>query len=335
MLGQNPLTNHNLVRQVSVETITRPNGFYATIFVDVLSVFLALLTSWTYRSALSGSISVNWVVAAAAAFTVLSVFGMLLGDRAPRRGIVILLQTAAFLVFFVDTPWQLLVVGGIATYLLLVFGHAMSYRDLSNSLEIRFLKIVRPQIKRITTAIVLLGVLLYLPQWRAEEAFMSFETFNTFFTGAANAAGRFYPEVRFNSTVGSFAESIAQNELQRDPRFSEMPEGLRTQVFTQAAVQVLVGIRKSLSVEARPEQGLSQFFYEFLKLSLERWQKKFGSQFLIVWAVAAFFLIRSLGAIFSFGVGVATALIYQLLIATNIIQIIPESQMREVVRYSR
>ncbi|MEK7110278.1 MAG: hypothetical protein AAB867_00280, partial [Patescibacteria group bacterium] len=104
MLGQNPLTNHNLVRQVSVETITRPNGFYATIFVDVLSVFLALLTSWTYRSALSGSISVNWVVAAAAAFTVLSVFGMLLGDRAPRRGIVILLQTAAFLVFFVDTP---------------------------------------------------------------------------------------------------------------------------------------------------------------------------------------------------------------------------------------
>ncbi len=335
MLGQNPLTSHNLVRQVSVETITRPNGFYASIFVDVFSIFLALLTSWTYRSALSGSISINWVIAAATVFTVFSVFGMLLGDRAPRRAVVMLLQTAAFLVFFADTPWQLLVVGSLATYLLLVFGHTMSYRDLSNSLEIRFLKIVRPQIKRITTALVLLGVLLYLPQWRAEEAFMSPETFNAFFTGAANAAARLYPEIRFNSTVGSFAESIAQSELQRDPRFTSMPESVRIQAFVQATAQVIVGIKKSLSVDARPDQGLGQFLYEFLKLSLERWEKKFGSQFLVVWAVAAFLLIRSLGTIFSLGVSIASALLYELLIATNAIQVIPESQMREVVRYTR
>jgi hypothetical protein len=248
---------------------------------------------------------------------------------------VLFVSTLAFGTFFIfDMPSTTLVPLGVAVYCLLLWGDITTHRELTGSVEMRFFRITRPQFKKLTTALLVAGIVFYLPHWNPDDSFFSKPNFNSIYTWAAGTANKFYPEIRFTSTVDNFVKSFAQLELKRDPRFNELTPYLQEQAFTNTSAEVLATIRKGLAIEVKVEEQVADVAYRFILTMLADWRKQFGPEFLIAWAAAVFLILRSVGVLFYLVASGAAFLAYQLLIASNFIMVIGETKVQETVQYT-
>jgi hypothetical protein len=324
----------NLLSRTTPEKIIRPPGFYFSIALDALTILSAGLFGFFYRGYLQDGMSLLWASFVLAFFAVLSVLGMLLTKSFWRRSGVIALSVLGMVAFFRGLPFSLLAAAASAAFGFMLWGEALARAELKNALEIKFFRIVRPQLGKLITAVSLLVTLLYLPQWNASGDFISPEIFARFYGFASGAAMRFYPELTLNSSVEAFARSFAEFQLKDNRVFSELPPTAQEQAVKSAAAEVMLGMSKWAGGEVSPQASFASFAYEFTLKKLKDWQGKFGGQIGFAWGVAIFLILRSAGSVLSPILSGIVFFVYQSLLAVNFIKIVGESRTRETLEYS-
>lgn len=324
----------NLIRQTTAEKIIRPPGFYTSIVLDVLIVFCALFLGFFYRGFLRNSISPIWPLLIFALFALLSVFGMLLTKSMGRRVGAIVLSVFGIVVFFYDLPLPFLAGSALAASGFLIWGEALSRTEIQNSLSIKFFKVVRPYLNKFITAMALLAVLLYLPQWNAAGDFLSPAAFQSLYRFSSRLAMLFYPELKLDSSAEAFARSLAEFQLKTNLAFLQLLPAARERAVEEGAKQILKGLSERTGTEIRPAAPLSLLLYEVIVKNLRGWQEKFGSQLVFGWGIIVFFILRGIGGLLYFLLAGIGFFVYHFLLAINFIKIVGESRMHETLEYS-
>jgi hypothetical protein len=324
----------NLIKQVAPEKVVRPPGFYASLVLDVVTVLSAAMFGFFYRGYLMKGTGLFSAIAAFVPFAITSIFGMLLTKSLSRRLIVLAFATLGIVAFFYTLPYSFLIGVTLAFFGFLIWGEVLSRAELQNSLNIRFFRVIRPQLNKLLTASALLAVLLYLPQLNAAEDIISPETFNRIYAFSARTAAFLYPELKFDSSAEVFARSFAEFQLKTNLTFLQLLPPARERVLQEATKQVLAGLSEWADFEISPPAPLSSPFYKIISDSLKSWQEKLGDKFRLLWGVGVFFLLRGLGGLLHFIIGGISFFIYQSLLAADFIKIVGESRVHETLEYS-
>lgn len=322
------------MKQVPAERIVRPGGFYLSIFWDILSVGLAVLTSWAYHRYLVMESSLWMPAVAAFVFALFSIFPMLMTKSRNRRIGVSIAQVAGLMSFFWYEPVLLLVSVGTASVFFVLWGDYASRDLLRNGLNFKFSRVTSPYVNKLITAITFLAVMLFLPQWQAEQGFLSRPNFQYVFEYSANFVNQFYPELKLKSTFGEFAKSFVRLQYKGNPVFEQMPTSAKEKAVADASVQFQEGMQRSWNMELSEGASLGDIFYQYLIQLFEKWRGNFGERFLAAWAIAMFFIVRAGGFIASLVIGSLGYFFFQLLLAMDVIHLYGESAMQEQLEYS-
>ena len=332
-LGQN-LQSQNLINAVPVGKIERPPGFYKSFILEALSIALALFAGYFYRQYLSLGTGLIPGLLCLLGLALISPMLMLLTKSTGRRALVLVLEIIAFLVFFYSGEIVFLVSTGAAAFMFMFWGEAVGRRQAGNSLTLHFFQVCGPLLSRLVTAFALMFILLYLPQWKAEESFLSSPSFNELYNVSIKFVKQFVPEWKLDSTFEDFAKSFTRAQLQGNFTFLQLLPAAQDKAINDNAAKVMEDLGQSLGIELSPKQPLSLVFYNFCIRLLENWKEKFGNQFLFAWAVVFFFVLRGFGGIFLWIASGLGYFLFQLLIATGFIRLVGESRMHEVVEFS-
>lgn len=324
----------NFASQVKPEVINRPPGFYKAIALDVFAVAAAVALSFSYRLYLDGGLNITILVLSIFPFALLSLFETLFTKGFWRRFTVITLEVFALASFFYDQPRNFLLSVVAGAFVFLIWGEIESRRELRNSLDIRFFRVARLHLKKFSTALALVLVLLYLPRFDSATPLVSQPTFDGFFGAAARAVGKIYPEINFNASVGEFAESIARLQLGVDSKFKILPPVDQENTIQFFADQIITSFKKNLGIEIGASKPLNNLFYDFTTTVLGDWQKKSAGGFIIGWAIGVFLIIRGFGTLFYWLTGLIGFFLFHFMIAANIATVLYESHNKEVAEFT-
>ena len=334
--GQVNQPSPNLLRQTPAFHNDRPHGHYQSFILDALVVGAAIAVSYFYRGFVNDLAwpSLLHALIALAFFAAVSVIEMLLLRDWDRRIFVICLEIAGFLSFFYDTSYMYLSVIALVLLIFLLWGDIISRRALKNSLEIHFFRTVRPLLNKIITGTLLMAVLLYLPHWDAKRSFFSVETFSSFYDSIARFGMSFYPEIQFRTTVGEFSRSIAKMELISQQAFLDLSDTAKARTLDQAEAVIMNSLGTTFNLALDPAKTMNATIYGLVTDALDASQKKFGNNFLMVWAIVVFFALRSFGVVAQAILALFSAVCYQLLLGLNVIHVAGENRVQEVIEYS-
>ncbi|MDP2598486.1 MAG: hypothetical protein Q8P49_01510 [Candidatus Liptonbacteria bacterium] len=331
IIGKIP--SQNLIKQVNIESPYRKAGFWKPVVLDVFTLAAALGAGYAYSQYLSGAIMFSWLLLAIGVYAAISTLHVFFTRDFSRRLLVLILETAAFLAFFYQINWWLLVISAGAILILCVWGYLAGRFELDNGLDIRFFRASVPFLKKFTTAMVLALVTLYLSQWNANHLFLSHDNFQKFFDWASGLASGFYPGITFNSSFGELARSIARAELQGDPNFSKLTSANQDMFVGQTAEQIAATFSKTIGSPISPSEPTENVLYNFIISTMDNWKAQFQNWFFAIWAVIVFLAIRAFGLIFYWLVAILSFIFYQILLAAGFVHIIGESRTHEVVVY--
>ncbi|MEK7195317.1 MAG: hypothetical protein AAB655_01335 [Patescibacteria group bacterium] len=327
------IPSQNLIQQVNPASPLSHPGLYKSVIFDALTVLSAAAVSFLYRGYIADGYSFWFLSGGLVLFAAFSVIQSLLTKSPGRRFLVILLKTIALLSFFYYYDTLLLVATGVAVFVFLLWGESTASSELENTLEIKFFKTAGIILRKITTALVLLFVGLYLPLWMQSNTLIPQDNFLTFFNWTANFVTTVYPEINLNSTFGKFTENIAVFILSDNQTFKDLPPQGRQAAIAQTAKQIADGFSKSVGANISPDEPVSDFVYRYTTKSLADWRSRFDNLFIAVWALVVFIFIRGFGFLFYSIAAVVSFLLYQILLSTGFIHLIGESRTHEIVEF--
>lgn len=313
--------------------ITAPKNLVKSIILDAVIVALAVVSGIFFASYLSGGMAFIWPLCATAIFIAFSVLGTILTKNFTHRALVIMLEALGFLVAFIGAPISLLGVSFAVMVLLFLWGEHLSREDAENSVEIRFFQITKRPLSKILSAIAIAGIILYIPTWNKKTVFISPETFDSIYSWSAKIVGGLYPEFKFNSDLGTFAKSVAKTQLEKSSNFTLFSPSLKEKTLTDLGGQILGNLSKFFGFGLDPRDTFGSVIYSFVSKSLVDLKQKFGGTFVTVWAVGVFIFVRSLATIFGYLISFLSFLIYQALIAFQVIRVKTENKPHEIVEF--
>jgi hypothetical protein len=235
--------------------------------------------------------------------------------------------------FFYDLDNKILLLTAGSLVVFNLWGDIIGHSELDNCLEIRFFKTATPALQKLTTAISLSLLVLYLPQINGSNLFVSQQTFQSFYDWVADSVNSFYPEINFSSSFGSFAQSLVKSELQNNKDFKNLPPGEQGSVIQQSVNKVADSFSKTLGTPVSSDEPLSQVFYNFIVKTMGDLRERFQSWFLVGWLLVVFLIIRGLGTIFYWIIALLSFVVYQLLMAFGFIHILGESRTHEIIEF--
>ncbi|MBM3257203.1 MAG: hypothetical protein FJY98_02630 [Candidatus Liptonbacteria bacterium] len=325
----------NLVAQVPLETEERSSGFYFSLVLDVLTVAFAFWTGLMYQSFLTGEASLGGVAAVATLFGTFLAVGLYLTRHAGRR-ILVIVGVIVGLFLFTLTPGNAAYVGlsAILTFLLLLWGEALARARIANSLEVRFTHGVQPLLSKATTALVFSGLILFIPIWTPAKAFLSPAEFNSYYEVIGGTLHRFYGEINFSGTFDQFASSLARYELLGNADFKRLPPSRQAAVTEEVTVKVKENLGKTLEVKVEEgKKSMGAIFYKLSMRTLGDLQGKFGTWFLVGWAILLFAIIRGVGVFLYWIAGLLGLLMFHILLLLGITRLRGETRTQQVAEY--
>jgi len=324
----------NLIKQIPAERIPRPAGFYKLIVLDVLTVGGALGFGYLYKLYLGDKTTLTILTIGLGLFACLSALQVLLMKNFGRRFFVLALETILMLGFFYDSPANILLSAALCLIGFFSLGEIMSRREASNSLEMKFFRVMKPFFTKFMTGMVLALILLYIPQWNPENIFISEAAFNGFFGQTIKLVHSFYPEINFTSSIGDMAQDVARVSLRDQKEFIGLTPGIQSQVVTRTAEELITSWSSKVGMVIKETQSTSNVFYNLAVEGLNNLYKKFGGGLLTAWAIVAFLIIRGFGALFYWAVAGITFIVYQIFLVLDVVRIIGESRTHEVLEFS-
>ncbi len=326
--------SQNLISQIREERVLRPSGYWKSAGLDLATIALAICLSYLFRRQIDGSIGYLWIFVVAGGSALASSLATVLTKNSGRRALVVLLQTIALFSFFsLALPSKLLILGILLVYGFFMWGELLARWELNGSLEFRFVRTTRLALNKMVTALIVFWLIVHIPAWNAEDSPLTPEAYKGFYEWTLSGAARIYPDIDFRSTVQGFARSIAQVQLGSDPGFRALLPPAKERMVSTFADQTFATIQGALGENIRPSESLETITYGYLSNLLSGWKKSLGSTFTLVWAVIALGALKGLGFLFTFAISAVGFLVYQLLLAMNLLRIVGESRTKEVLEY--
>lgn len=326
------ITDKNLINRAKPESKFGQPAFYKPLILDVLTIISALWFGFIYMKflgdgdALSLSISLG-------IFSLLSTIQIFFTKDFNRRIFIIILQTICILIPFYSYNITYISVAAGIYMIFTVWGEFLAYGELENNLEIRFFKAARPFLKKLTTALVLLMIVLYLPKWDEKRAFIPKENFRSLYAWTADVVRNFYPEIDFDSTFLALTRNLAIAELQKNLAFKDLPAAGKEEALKKITDQIAANTGTSLGITISPEDRTSDVFYNSIIKLLSQLKERFKESFLIMWALAAFLIVRGIGIIFYWIVMLISFILYELLLTSGFIRIVGVAKTHEVIDF--
>lgn len=323
----------NLIERVTVETTSRPSGFYRGIFLDILTVASALGVGFFYKIYLVKQVALWAPLLSLTIFSIFSTLEIFMVKSWSRRFFIIILEVAALVGFFYDQSLKLLLIIAGLTLFFLLWGEVSSRRETGNLMEIRFFKIARIQLSRVVTAVAIIGVFFYLPYSTPQDILFSPSSFDKVFDLTAVAASNFYPKFRFTSSFGDLTKDIASSELAKDADFNKITPAEQVKTIEDASDKIIKDLGRMLKITIAPTEKTSKIFYDLIVNNLEGLKNKFGNQFTVVWGIILFIAVRGVGSIFAWFAALFSLFFYQILLGFNVVRVVGENRNHEVIEF--
>lgn len=323
----------NLISRVKPDEPIRRPGIYKPVIMDILTVASALGVGYVYKQFLAGLADYFLLLAAITAFSVLSVLQVFFTKELGHRFWILILEAAALLSLFYGYDLKILGAGAVIVIAFTFWGEVLGHRELENSIEITFFRAAKPTLKKLTTALVLLFVILYTPQLNGKTVLIPETGFQSFYNWAAGLVTTFYPEINLSSSFKKLTEDVALLELKNSRPFLDLSPADQQSAIRQTAADLTTNLNKNFNTTLNGDEPASDAFYAMLVKLLNNWRGRFGYYFIIGWAVAIFLMFRALGVIFYIVAGLIAFLVYQILLASGFIYIFGETRTHEIIEY--
>lgn len=330
----NPKQGTDLLSQVHKSHLpSAPPGFYKSLGFDFAIVVFSVLSGVVFQKFLAGQVEFFWVPAVFSVFAALSILGSFLAKNLSRRVLVIVLVTLGFLLPFLGASLDLFGISFAVMFILLFWGEFLSRGEAENSVEIRFFRMIKHPLSKVISALALVAVILYIPTWSQKSPFISEASFNSVFNFTTGMVAGLYPEYQFGSNLDDFAKSIAKGQLEKDSQFTLLPAAIKNKVLEDTSAKLLEGLSNAAGIQLNPADTFTNVAYGFLNKSLTDLKTKFGTGFVVLWAIAIFLILRSLGAILGYLVALLAFILYHAMISLHIIRVKTENKPHEVVEF--
>lgn len=333
-ISPNQKQGAELLSQVPKATLpSAPPGFYKSLVFDFVIVISSIAAGIVFQKFLAEQSAFIWALIAMGVFAVFSVLGSLLTKNYGHRVLVIALEAVGFILPFLGLAPDILGISFGVMFILLFWGENLSRADAENSVEIRFFRIIKRPLSKILSALALVGVILYLPAWSQSSALISRASFDSIFGLTTKVVAGLYPEYQFGSNLGAFAQSIAQGQLEKDAQFNLLPPAIRTKVLDDASGKLLDSFSQAAGIQLNPQDTFAAVAYDFLNKSLRDLRTKFGTTFIVFWALVVFLTVRGLSALLGYPIALLAYLLYQIMISMRIIKVTTENKPHEIVEF--
>jgi len=334
MAGQTLKEQQNLINPGNAAPRALPTGFYRSLILDIFSVFTALGFGYAYYRYLSVGASPWFVLATLLALSVTSVLQVLLAKVYSRRFLVVFLEALALIApFFKDDNWEILLITAVVMLGVLFWGYLSARAYFTNSVEIPFFGLTGNVLGKVTTAAVLMMILVYTPHVTQGNVFTPPRTFETFFTWSSGFLNVFFPNVPLNGTFGSFSAGIAKSELDNNATFQSMSSSSQSEAIDQASTQVAGLFSNSAGMAPASTTPTSQVIYGYIVNTLSDWQNHFQNGFVIGWALVLFIVLRTLGIVYVWLAQFVTLIFYEILVASGFMHVAEIPQTKEIMEY--
>lgn len=327
------MADQNLIKPTKLQQ-QRPPGFWKSIVLDLLSMLSALALGYFYFRYLTTGISPWYVLGAALVFSTCSVLQAFLARKPLRRTFVILGESIVLVVWFAfyDSLSIVLLAGG-ATFLILLWGYFSARADQDNNVEVAFFGTSRHVLGKLTTAILFVMIVVYVPSAQGSGVFIPRTSFKTFFDWSTSFLTNFYPSLPFNETFGTFSRGVAKSELQNNPTFNALSPSAQNAAIEQAAAQLSANVGAATGMAPAESQSLSDVVYNYIISTLAAWKDKFQDQFMAVWVLVVFLVLRTFAVAYIWIAQFVSLVIYEILLSLGFMHIGEETQTKEVVDY--
>lgn len=326
--------NQNLINPVTLSDIGRPTGFWRSVVLDLLSVLSALFLGYTYFRYLTTGLSPWYALGIFLAFSAFSVLQVFLAKGIGRRVLMILAEAIALVVCFVFyNDWQVVLIAGLAAFVVLLWGYFASRLTVRNQMEVQFFKATRNVLGKVTTAVLLVMVIVYVPQAQGDQIFMPRESFKVLFNWATGFLNNFYPGISLTGSFGDFSQNFARAQLQNNVTFGSLTQSQQNVAIEQAMAELSGAVAKTTGIAPTQSESVSDVAYDYLVSTLVNLRNKFQDQFTLWWIIALFLILRSIGIVFVWIAQIASLVLYEILLAGGFMHIDEATQTKEIVAY--
>ena len=330
----NLLQRHNLLKPESERVLTRPHRLYKDAVIDIFAVLSALMVGYLYKLYIADGVGV-WILGSAVLlYAMLSVLHVFFTPSLGRRIGITLLSLLGILIFFYTLPLPTLATAGGTAFFFLFWGFIAARRQLDNSLHIRFFSAVRTYATKFVTAMVLLGIVLYFPEWSGNNFLLSRKNYDFFMSSTAGFTTRLYPGVNFDASFREFATDLIRQSAEENSEFQALSPEARHASLAQSVDSLLTSLKEKFGFVVTGEETARDAIYNFVNGFIERWRTQFGDFFVVGWLLVVFLVVRSFGALFVWVISGATFLAYETLIAANVIKIVSIDTNQESIEYT-
>ena len=324
----------DFAKQVPVEKTRRPTGFYKQLGLDAATIISALGFSFVYQKYIESIIPLPVIVIVAVIFATFSGLQVFMPQSMHRRIIVIIIEAIALVAFFVSTYGSKVFIFYIPLLLIFfIWGEISARQERKNSLRIRYFQTAQKQLSKVMTGLTLTVVMIFIPHLDVDKIFVPHGAYNAFFDIFANVTKRIYPEIDLKLSVGEVSKDIAELKLTGTDGFKELPLKEKETITARASVELLRQVNKSLEIEIKSTQPVSDLFLAVITATLEDWQARLGNVFLVGWGIIFFFIVRSLAVLVGWLGAFFGYLVFQFLQTVNFVHAVGENSMQEVVEY--
>jgi len=332
MAGRPQVPSQNLINQNKASGIGSKPGLYKAIALDALSIATALFVSYAYFAYLTSGLSAWFLLTALLLFATCSALQAFLTKNATRRSLVILGEALALVIFFVRSDeWQILLSAFVILALILLWGYFAGRSRVRSSIEVQFFGTTYTVIGKVTTAILLFLMLVYVPQ--VGGALIPRDSFKTLFDWSTNFLNDFYPNVPFNDSFANFSEGIAKMELNGNPAFQALPASDQATAVSQASGAIAASVAQATGITPGSTEQVSDVVYDYIATAFGNWQNHLDDRFILIWMIALFLVLRTIGIVFVWAAQFIALIFYEILLASGFMHISQSPQTKENLEY--
>lgn len=311
----------------------RRTAEYKSIVLNALIIASGFYFGYFYFQYLSEAISAWPMIGALAAFSVFSVIRMVAARDLWGMVAMIFFESAVLCgPFLLSNSFRNFSLVTLVIFVFLLWGEVSGRRELALNLELRFFRIARIAINKITTGATLMIVVLYLPVAMSGQTLVSRSAFDILVGGGAGLVRLAYPDYNSNLTVGAAAHVAAMNQVGSDPAFLALPEAAQNVALNTAVSSTIANFNESLHLNLTAQEPIQSAAYDYLTATLNAWHDRFGDWFLVGWVAVMFLVIRSIGFFFSVAASFVALVVFYLLVAMRVIGITGETRTKEVAK---
>ena len=309
-------------------------GLYKAIALDAFAVLSAIFFSYAYRNFLDGSTGVRLPILALSVFCIFSVLSVLLIRSFRERLLIVFLETIGFFAFFYDVSLEVLLPTALLLFFFLLWGEIAARQEIAGLMHVGFFRVSKLQLRRVVTGLIVMTIVLYLPQWQNSDLLISRDTFRIFYDWAGGIVRSFNSDIDYTSSFENLATSIIRADLKNDPTFQNLSDADKNSLVDAKVNQISNELSQYTGVPIIPIESADQVLHKLLTNYIREWRNSYGLWFLTGAGIVLFLTIQGIGIIFQWlAIGMAFIL-YQLLLAFNVIHISGETRTRETIEFS-